>query len=130
MSSFGGVDLFGSGPHEFVQGTQGYLVVSNGTPGSPAPGSTVLGVLELDVIVEGRLVSTSASGLWDLRDAITDMIGPSPAVGTLIGNDGRQWASMSLIRYEELGSIGHGRVCSIAYKATFREFLVTPDSDA
>lgn len=130
MSSFDGEDLFGSGPHEFRQNTQGYLVVQNGTPGSPAPGSTVLGLLELDVIVEGRLVAGSAAALWDLRDAITDLFGPSPTVGTLIGNDGRQWASMSFIRYEELGAVEHGRVYSIAYKATFREFQVVPNSDS
>ena len=126
MSSFNGEDLFGSGPHEFRLSTQGYLVVQNGTPGSPAPGSTVLGVLEVDVIAEGRLVAVSAAALRDLRDAITDLLGPSPTVGTLIGNDGHQWASMSFIRYEELGAVEHGRAYSIAFKATFREFQVVP----
>jgi len=122
MSSYKSANLFGSGPHRFSLATQGNDVVPNYVVSLPGSGSTSLGVLELDVIVEGRLIAASESALWTLRDAITAEITNPVAPGTLIDEHARSWPDMCLITYEELGPTDRARTHSIPYRATFRRF--------
>ena len=122
MSSFKGIDLFGSGPHRFHLAKQGEDVVPNFVLGSGGSGSTSVGPIELDVIVSGRLVAASESALWALRDAVTAQLADPPDPGTLIDNHGRTWTDMSFITYEEADRTDRGRATSIEYTATFRRF--------
>lgn len=122
-SSFKGVDLFGSGPHRFTLGRQGHLVIPDVSFGIFEPGSFPYGLVELDVIVTGRLVAASDAALWVLRDAITGAFEDEPTPGTLVDLQGRAWNTMSFIRYEEQETVDRGRVVSIGYVATFRRFL-------
>lgn len=122
MSSFKGIDLFGSGPHRFTLLVQGEDVVPNYILGISESGSTPVGTLELDVIVTGRLVATSESGLWARRDAITAQLADPPVPGTLVDSHAHEWEGMSLIAYAETGFVDRGRVRSVGYKATFRRF--------
>jgi hypothetical protein len=122
MSSFKSINLFGSGPHRFSLSVQGEEVVPNYVLGNGDHGTYPVGPRELDVIVTGRLVAASESALWTLRDAIAAQLTDPPVPGTLIDNHGRSWSNMSFIRYEEHGPTDRGRVCSIAYTATFRCF--------
>jgi hypothetical protein len=123
MSSFKGLDVFGSGPHRFHLARQGEDVVPNFVLGTAGSGSTPVGPIELDVIVTGRLVAASESALWTLRDAITAQIADPPVPGTLIDNHARTWTDMSFITYEEADRTDRGRTWSIGYTATFRRFL-------
>lgn len=125
-SSFKGIDIFGSGPHRFAVGAQGSLVVSNLSLGAAIPGSVPLGPLELDITVRGRLIATSESALWTLRDAITSQLIHPPTGGTLIDLHGRTWLAMSFVRYEEDGPTDRGRAWSIGYRALFRRFDTPP----
>lgn len=119
-SSFGGVDIFGSGPHRFTLQPQGLeiLEASQQTPAGDGP--VILGTLELRVEVRGRLTGTSEAQLWQRRDAIAALITDPPQQATLDDGNGRQWEDMSLARFEELGPIDRGRERSLAYRAVFR----------
>ncbi len=128
-SSFKGEDLFGSGPHRFAMAGQGMRAISLAAVAEDvtAEGSAWFGDLELEVHVRGRLVAASESALWDLRDAVsaeTDTDN-TPVPGTLIDPHGREWASMSMYRYEEAGGVDRGRVWSVGYLCRFRRFIGT-----
>jgi hypothetical protein len=124
MSSFQGANLFGSGPHRFALGVQGQSVVANYVIGATPPnGSTAQGLRELDITVRGRLVSSSESGLWTLRDAVVAKLTDPVQTGTLVDQHGRSWTGMSFIEYKEGDRVDRGRVRSVEYTAVFRKFL-------
>lgn len=124
VSSFRGLDLFGSGPHRFVVPERGLVVIPLWVIGQvgydDATGSVVLGQRELIVRVEGRLVSANEAGLWALRQAVAGEADTPQTKGALVDNDGRSWADMTLVSYEEAGPRDRGRVWSLGYTATFR----------
>ena len=125
-SSFKGIDLFGSGPHRFMIGKQGEVVVGLAFGSSPQAGSLYLGLGELDITVTGRLVASSESALWTLRDNVVAQLVDPPTSGTLIDLTGRSWANMSFITYTEDDRTDRGRVKSVGYVAVFRRFLSPP----
>lgn len=120
-SSFKGVDLFGSGPHVFEVGRQGRRVVSiSAVSGDPsAPGSFESGDYELRVTLRGRLVASSESALWSLRDAIAAQAAFEVSAGELIDQHGRSWDDVKLFQVEWSGVVDRGRVLSIGYEALF-----------
>lgn len=122
MSSFKGHNLFGSGPHRFSQLKQGHLALGALYFQVISPATTPIGLEELDVVVKGRLVAASDAALWTLRDAITAELQESPTPGTLVGNDGRNGTQMTFLNYIESDRTDRGRVKSLAYTATFRNF--------
>ncbi|MDQ7014741.1 MAG: hypothetical protein Q9O74_12750 [Planctomycetota bacterium] len=123
-SSFKGKDLFGSGPHRFAQDRQGQVMLSWIALGTTQPGTVALGLTELDVIVKGRLVASSESALWVLRDAIVAEFQESPTSGALIDLHGHQWNAMTFIDFREEDRTDRGRVWSMGYEAVFREIRV------
>lgn len=127
MSSFKGVDLFGSGPHAFVVGEQGRRVISNAAvAGNPAAdGSATYGDRELRITVTGRLVAGSESALWSLRDAIVSRAASTETKGTLTDGNGRTWSDVYLFGFTPSGDVDRGRVFSLGYTA---EFGVSRDS--
>jgi len=90
-SSFKSKNLFGSGPNVFVMGVQGELAPLNISLGIGDSGSTLRGLLELNVTV----------------------------TGTLVDNAGRTWTNMTFISYTET-AVARGRAWSVGYKAVFR----------
>lgn len=122
MSSYRGLDLFGSGPHRFSFPRRGQLVILDFQLGFSGAGSTAMGLLETDVIVRGRLVAPSDAALWTLREAIIGQIDDPPAPGDLIDHRGRVFSGMSLITFEEEDRTDRGRTVSVAYRAVFRRF--------
>ena len=124
-SSFKAKNLFGSGPHRFRIMPEGVFVESNtDIEGTPSPGSTALGQIELEIHVMGRLVAVDEAGLWTLRDAITaELVYPTPAgtAGTLIDLHERTWTGMKFITFEPLGLTDRGRKTTLAYQAVFRK---------
>lgn len=121
-SSFKSKSLFNSGPHRFALARQGHLILQDLFFGVTTPGSTPFGLLELDVVVTGRLVAGSEAALWTLRDAITAELEETPTSGVLVDEHGRTWNEMVCIRYEEGDRVDRGRAWSLAYVATFRDF--------
>lgn len=120
MSSFNSIDLFGSGPHRFSIGKRGELAVPAYVLGGSGSGSTVLGPIELDITVTGRLIATSDAALWTLRDAITAQATHPPNPATLIDQHGHAWTGMALLTFQEQDRTDRGRSISLGYKALFR----------
>jgi hypothetical protein len=123
MSSFKSKNLFGSGPHRFSQLKQGQLLIGVIQFDQYSPATVPFGLVELDVVVTGRLVAGTDAALWALRDAVVAELEETPTAGVLVGNDGRSWAQMSFVRFEEGDRTDRGRLRSVAYTATFRRFL-------
>lgn len=133
-SFFNSLGLFNSGPHRFGHRAIGELVVPNAVLNPVVPGSIAAGPLELVVVVTGRLVASSETALWTLRDAVAAQLTDPPTAATLMDHHGRTWNDMSFVRFEPLESGGgqgagpggrtdRGRVRSLAYRATFVKFL-------
>lgn len=121
MSSFKGVDLFGSGPHRFSVGKQGRRLVSYAAlyGDLTAEGTFSAGDQELRVTVTGRLTAGSESSLWTKRDAIAAQAASASGAGTLLDGRGRSWEGMTLISFEATGPTDRGRVYSVGYRAEF-----------
>lgn len=120
MTMFRGLNLFGSGPHRAGTGPRALSLVPNYQFGEPGAGTTLVGALEWEVIIEGRLMASTRAALWSLRDAFTDLINSEPEHGKLVLDDGRQFESMTLVSYTENGPVVPGRAWSVGYKAVFR----------
>lgn len=120
-SSFKGVNLFGSGPHRFREEPQGQLVVSVMSLGTPTSGSVGLGQLERRVVVKGRLVSTTESGLRSLRDALAAQALSPWSNGTLVDQHGATWSQMWLTKVVWDDRTDRGRARSVGYEAYFQE---------
>lgn len=125
-SSFKTLDLFGSGPHRFHRRRRGQLVILDFDLNGYTTDSHWLGLVELDIVVRGRLVAADETGLWTLRDAVTAQLLDPPTAGTLVDHHGRTWTDMSFIRFEEDDQTDRGREWSIGYEALFRRFNITP----
>lgn len=120
MTTFRSEDLFGSGPHRVTMGPRSLSLVPNFQLGEPGAGTTFVGVLEWEVVVEGCLIATTRASLWALRDAFAERISDEPAVGSLVLSDGREFSNMTMASYAETGAVVAGRVWSVGYKAVFR----------
>lgn len=120
-STFKSLSLF-AGPHRFAVARQGQLIISDLALGGFGPNTYPLGLVELEVVVTGRLVASSEAGLWTLRDALTAQLLDPPSPGTLVDAHGRTWEGMSFHSYTEGDRTDRGRVRSIAYEARFRRF--------
>lgn len=125
-SSFKGLDLFGSGPHRFQVLRQGQATTSELFLSTPAPGTRYHGLVELRILVAGRLIAPTEAALWALRDAITAQLLDPPAPGTLIDLHGRAWEDMSFVSFRPGAQTDRGRVRSIEYLARFVRFRVYP----
>lgn len=121
MSSYKGLNLFGSGPHRFHAGPRGQLLTQDFYFGGSGGGSTAQGLTDWDIVVKGRLTASSEAALWTLRDAILTQLAAGLTAGTLADNHARSWTDMSFVRYEEGDRTDRGRVRSVAYTAVFRQ---------
>ena len=123
-SMYNGSALFDSGPHRFVMQRYGQTEILPGVPATlqsqPNPKWLQLGLVQLSIVVRGRLVADTEAGLWALRDAISGAITATPSTGTLEDGHGQSWPNMWLVRFEEKGPVDVGRQWSIAYEAVFR----------
>ena len=124
MSSVKGNDLFGSGPHRFSVLPRGLWTVPKWrvTGDSTDTGSSPFGSLELEIVVTGRLVSATESGLWTLRQAVAAEGQFSAGDGTLVDSAGRSFPDMWMAEYSEADRVDRGRAWSIAYTARFIDF--------
>ncbi|MFK7760042.1 MAG: hypothetical protein AB8C13_08850 [Phycisphaerales bacterium] len=121
MSSFKGMDLFGSGGHRFVNRRLGRRVVSLAAVlGDPVtPGTIESGNWEVWVEVRGRLEASSDSLLWSLREDILDEAEFGVSAGVLRDEHGYEWDDMKLLTYEETGPTQRGRRVSVGYTVLF-----------
>lgn len=120
MSSFKGLNLFGSGPHRFEHGPRGQLITIDFFGGDPGGGSTAQGLIDWTIVLRGRLTASGESALRTLRDAVIAQLQATPTPGTLIDENGHSWANMTFVRYTEDGPVNKGRVWSVGYEAVFQ----------
>jgi hypothetical protein len=125
-SSYKSLDLFGSGPHRFAVARQGQALQSDLFAVPPGPGTSYLGLVELQITVTGRLIAASDTALWAVRDAIADQLLEAPAPGTLIDLHGREWEGMSFVGFTAADRTDRGRVVSMGYEAKFVKFHEYP----
>jgi hypothetical protein len=126
MSSYKGIDLFGSGPHRFWVGRRGHQLVTYLSQGVPAAGTFSVGLVELVVMVRGRLVAGSDADLWAQRDVIVGQMTFPPSPGVLIDSTGRSFPSMTLTRYTEGQGVDRGRLWTLSYVVEFRRIAPPP----
>ncbi|MFG0305680.1 MAG: hypothetical protein ACF8Q5_05645 [Phycisphaerales bacterium JB040] len=126
MTTFRGIDFFGSGPHRVVQGAREQTLVAYwvifGQAYDDSTGTESQGDDDVVVTVRGRLVGATEADLWDAREALMAEVqrGVPAKRGDLVDADGRVWADLVLVGYAEDGPIDRGRVWSVGYSATFR----------
>lgn len=128
-SQYNSLDLFSSGPHRFAERRQGQVALPGPGQATPIPGSTPLGLGELDVVITGRLVAATDAVLWAIRDAITAELVDPPITATLEDHYGHQWTDMSFLSFHPADRTDRSPAqVSLAYTATFRRFneLATP----
>lgn len=122
--TFDGVDLFGSGPARYAVRPRGiesqprWRITGNSTHSGTLP----IGQRELEIVVTGRLVAATESALWTLREAVADAAKFADGASTLVDDRGRSFASMWFIDYTEADRVDAGRVWSIGYTASFRDY--------
>jgi hypothetical protein len=121
-SQYNSLDLFASGPHRFAERRHGQVALSELDQSAPGPGSTPLGLGELDVVITGRLVAADDAALWALRDAITAELVDPPIAAILEDHHGREWEDMSFLSFTPADRTDRGSHTSLAYTATFRRF--------
>jgi hypothetical protein len=128
MSSYGGLDLFGSGPERWSVAERGLAVqpLSRLFDNPGLAGSQPIGDVELEVVVIGRLIAATEAALWTLREAVVGQAKQSVGAKTLVDGRGRSFAAVRLIVYTEEDRVDRGRVWSIGYEARFRNFTSDP----
>lgn len=126
MSSFKGVDLFGSGPHRFSVGPMGQTLRERSFLfGSPSEfGKIPVGALDLEVFVSGRLIADDDAGLWSVVDVIDQQLVSFTPSGELLDGRGRSWSAMYLVGFEMDEGFSRGRRVSVGYTASFRTLRV------
>ena len=119
MSSFKSLDLFGSGPHRFIDPAEGQQIVLRLAIGQTLPGSVSLGAQEIIVRIEGRLVADDDDKLSMQLDDIRAQLDNYATTGTLEDHHGRQWTDLRFARFEPAEPRRRGRKCSLSYTAKF-----------
>lgn len=126
MSTYKGIDLFGSGPHRLAEGKRGQALLPELFETPPGPGTRYLGLVELEVVVTGRLVAASDEALFDLVDAVSAQVIDPPAPGTLASGGKRSWEDMSFVSFAPADRVDRGRGVSLGYVARFLKFRQYP----
>ena len=120
---FNGQEIFGDGPQRCAVGPLGEYVLPYAAVNPYQAGSTPVGPLELTITVTGRMVAESEEDLWALRDAAAAQLAHPPVTGTLVDTTGREWVSMSFIKFVSADRRDRGREFSLGFTATFVRFL-------
>ncbi|MBU6411987.1 MAG: hypothetical protein KGS45_00815 [Planctomycetes bacterium] len=124
MSTFNGLSIF-VGPHRFTIGDQGQTLIPLISQGALDPASLPIGLKELVITVTGRLVASTESALWTLRNNITALLTHPPTAADLIDDHGHTWSDIHFVAFKELAPTDRARTRSITYSATFRKLLPT-----
>ncbi len=123
-ASFDTVDLFGTGPHRFLEGPRGEHVVPRAVIDAFDPSSVPAGELELIVRVEGTLFAASDLLLDEQIEVIMNTLDHPPRIGTLADGLGHEWSDMSFTRFERTEPARRGRLVTQAYRMDFRRFTI------
>ncbi|HPO92089.1 MAG TPA: hypothetical protein PL072_01335 [Phycisphaerales bacterium] len=123
MIKFNGESIFGEAPARLTIGPAGDMVVPNSRLSPFSPGSQAVGPLELSLKVVGRLVVDTDAELDGYLGYLNSLLTHPPLTATVSDDTGREWTSMSFVRFEPTGPIERGRRVSLGFEATFVRFL-------
>lgn len=98
MSSYGGKDLFNSGPHTFRAHGLTQRVAEHDQPGADGAKLTALGRSTRVIEQSGTLIADSLSGLMDQTQAIEAAMDGTAA--DLVDHLGRTWAGVLMLSFE------------------------------
>lgn len=118
MSEFNGMDLFGSGPAEFLTGPRGTQSALKVDLGLAEPGLTALGDHTPTVAVSGCLCAADAPSLWAALDDLHAQIGTK---GDLSDDAGRTWSGVTMLEVACEGPPRRGRLWTLPYRVLFAE---------
>jgi hypothetical protein len=124
MSTFNGQSIF-VGPHRFTIGEQGETLIPLISQGALDPASIPIGLRELVITITGRLVASTESSLWTLRNTITALLTHPPTAADLVDNHGHTWPDIHFVSFKEGDRTDRARTTSVTYTATFRKLLAT-----
>ena len=122
--TFDGNALFSSGPARWAVRPRGIESQPRWriTGSSTDSGTLPIGQRELEIVVTGRLVAATEAALWTLREAMADAARFADGASTLVDDRGRSFPLMWFIDYTEADRVDAGRVWSIGYTASFRDY--------
>lgn len=103
---------------------RGFLLAPDFTSDVPTPVFFEYGAYEWKILIAGRLVASTESALWTLRDAIQTSLDVK-GLGTLVDLHGRSWLEMFFSRLTWGEETDRGRRVSIEYMAEFHKFTDT-----
>jgi len=116
MSSLGGVDLFGSGPHRFTHRRCGVLAVPPLTFDAVQTRWQIVDDLEQTWEVSGRFVGDTCAEVWGAFDAVCDLA-QTGTQGTLVDPCGVSYNGVRALWIAQSGRLTQGRVVSLPYSA-------------
>lgn len=122
-STFRGTDLFGDGPHRFSLEPLGVLAPLRLSIGVTAPGSAVIGPLEVAVVVRGRLVAPSEGDMDGRLELIRSFLTFPTTDGELVDHHGRSYADAAFVRFVPADRTDRGRAVSLAFEARFVQLV-------
>lgn len=119
MSSWNEQDLFGSGPHEFIDDGRQTRHQEEAGPGSTGVRLRTLGTGGRWLRLRGRLIADDADGLGEQLERIEEALGQPP--GTLIDDRGRAYEKTILVHFKPGGVIRMGTRLGLEYEADWRQ---------
>jgi len=119
MSSYDGLNLFGSGVHRFHVSSASVRAVERGIPGLDGVRVCVLGRNARRMKQAGRLVASTLAEFNLLIDAIDAVMDGRAA--TLVDDQDVAHESMVLVRFDRRDSVVAGRVVSVEYEIEYVE---------
>jgi len=119
MSSYDGLNLFGSGVHRFCVSVFSVRAIEQCAPGLDGARVCVLGRNAKRIMQTGRLVASSLPELNLLIDDIDAVM--DGRVATLVDDLDVTHESMVLVRFDRKGSVVAGRLVSVEYEVEYVE---------
>lgn len=98
MSSYGGQDLFGSGPHRFEVGGISQRHEKHGQPGADGEALTVMGKTGRSIEQHGTLLADSVASLQSQVEAVEAAMDGRGA--ELVDDLGRRWSEVVMLSFD------------------------------
>lgn len=119
MITFNSAPIFGSASVRTRREPRGEQLASRASLGFPGGGSVPTGGFDFGITFTGRLITDTPAQLHDMLESIIDVLTSPPARNELVDAQGNIWPEMSFVRFEPLGPMERGRVCSMPFTARF-----------
>lgn len=118
-SSFQGVDVFEDAVQRFQEVPRAVQLLENARIDPTSAGTVPTGLMNLRVIVRGRMRATTEDALWRKCEQVSSLATFPVTTGRLEDGHGRGWDDMGLVSVTFGETIDRGREVSVAFVATF-----------